>query len=159
MTTRDDFNQEQWAAIEALPRLVIMGAGRADGDPVPAVREQNAGAKALKEVIDKYPENAVLQLFSPEGPKPDSRSDAEHVVSTYATDVDASETLFQIEQGIKILRSKATAEESAQITEALSATAWAVVERLGSGVLGLGREKVDSDEAKFIAGLEAVLHA
>jgi len=157
MTTRDDFSKEQWAAVAALPGLVIMGAGRADGEPVPAIREQNAAEKAFKEVVAKYPENTILGALSASGARPEGRADAEHVVSTYATDVDGSDTLMYVKYGMTILRAKATAEESEQVVEALSATAHAVVERLGGGVLGFGRTKVDSDEEKFMVGLESAL--
>jgi len=63
----------------------------------------------------------------------------------------------QIETGWTTLSSKASSEDLAVVRDLLLAAARAVVERLGTGFMGSGDEKVSPSERAFLDRLTGIL--
>ena len=62
-----------------------------------------------------------------------------------------------ITAGIDILRARVTVDEYEQIGEVLLDCARSVTERLGTGFMGSGDEKVTPDEQAFVERLASIL--
>jgi hypothetical protein len=152
MTTREQFTDEEWATASALPGLVVMAACLSDGKMVPSVREITAGAGALAAGAAAHPENAVLQALVSHETKPDlGDSKPENVAA-------AVELLVtEITESAAALKAKVGTEEYAEITGVLQSVAHAVVERLGTGFMGGGSEKVSASEQSFVDRLTTIL--
>jgi hypothetical protein len=152
MTTREQFTDEEWATASALPGLVIMASCLADGKMVPSVREIAAGAGALTAGAAAHPENAVLQALVSKETKPDF-GDAK------PENVEAAVELLvtEIGESAAALKAKVGTEEYAEIGGVLMAVAHAVVERLGTGFMGGGSEKVSAGEQSFVDRLATIL--
>ncbi|MEI6363210.1 MAG: hypothetical protein WCP95_13855 [Actinomycetes bacterium] len=161
MTTRADFTDPEWTQVSAVPGLVLVAACLSDGHMMPSVRELSAGSEALAKGIDAYPGNAILQEWKTDSKQgADAAKDAAkpeegEKVANVAQAVDS--IVADLEPGLALLRAKATSEEFTQIGDVLSATAKAVVERLGDGFWGSGKEKVDATEQQFIDRLAGLL--
>jgi hypothetical protein len=156
VTTRDQFSDEEWAQVAALPGLVIIGASISDGHTLPAVREVKAGGEALTEGLARYPENAILQAFTAETTKKESDK-GKGSGSSEESPEDVRESMAEgIEAGVAVLRVRVTVEEFEQISEVLVACARAVAERLGSGFMGSGDEKVSPGEQAFVDRLASI---
>jgi hypothetical protein len=161
MTTRADFSDDEWTQVSVVPGLVLAAACLSDGHMMPSVREISAGSTALLQGIEKYPANAVLQEWKTDASKGAStakdavKGDENTKVANVAEEVDS--IVAELEPGVAALRAKTTPEEFSQICEALTATATAVVERLGDGFWGSGKEKVDATEQQFVDRLAALL--
>lgn len=162
MATRWQFSDEEWARVRALPDLVITAACISDGKLPPAVRELAAGAEAMTEGIKRYPDNALLQYLQ------SLKDDALYAISRVGQDdsaaakvenvAEALEVMVkEIEAGLAVVRVHVSTEEFAQFGEVLFGTARAVVERLGDGFMGGGKEKVSEREQAFVDRLAAVL--
>jgi hypothetical protein len=152
MTTREQFTDEEWATAAALPGLVIMASCLSDGKMVPSVREIAAGAGALSAGAQAHPENAILQALVAHETKPDlGESKPQDVAS-------AVELLVgEITESAAALKAKLGTEEYAEISGVLVAVAHAVVERLGTGFMGGGSEKVSASEQSFVDRLTTIL--
>jgi hypothetical protein len=161
MTTRADFTDEEWTKVSAVPGLVLVAACLSDGHMMPSVRELKAGSEALAQGIDAHPDNAILQEWKTgakqgaEAAKQEAKPEEGEKVENVAQAVDS--IVADLEPGLELLRAKVTPEEFSQIGEVLNATAKAVVERLGDGFWGSGKEKVDATEQQFIDRLAALL--
>lgn len=152
MTTKDDFSAEEWAQVAPLAGMVLGGAVLADGRKViSSVREVVAGSEALKKGAEKYPNNVLLTQLVESGGKMKLDS------KPSSTEAALSEISSDTQQAWTLLQSKATPEESAQISEVLLSAAQAAVERTGSGHFGMGGEKVDSAEQSYMDKLTATL--
>jgi hypothetical protein len=154
MTKKEQFSDEEWAKVAALPGLVVIGAGMSDGHKLPAVREIRAGGEALTAGLARYPENAILQALT-EAQKEDG-GDATHDADTSAqgsVDGFRESLAASIAAGVDILRARVTVDEFEQIGEVLIECARSVVERLGTGFMGSGNDKVDPGEREFVDGL------
>lgn len=153
MTSREQFSDEEWARVTALPGLVIMAATLSDGHLVPAVREIAAGAGALAEGVKRYPENAILRELTGKAEKVDLGSGEDKPTSS--TEVLALVTT-ELEASFTVLKAHVSTEELAQLREVLTDSARAVVGRLGTGFWGSGKEKVSTDEQAFLDRLAAI---
>jgi hypothetical protein len=151
MATRWQFSDAQWARVRALPDLVIRAACMSDGKSPPAVRELAAGGETMTEAIKRYPDNAFLQYLQ------SLRDDTLYVLSKAGKDDSAAAKVEnvaeavelmakEIEAGVAAVRTHVSTEEFAQFGEVLLDSARAVVERLGDGLLGGGKEKVSKSE-------------
>jgi hypothetical protein len=144
-----------------VPGLVLVAACLSDGHMMPSVRELSAGSEALAKGIDTYPENAILQAWKTEAKegasaaKDAAKPEEGEKVANVAQAVDS--IVADLEPGLTLLRAKATPEEFSQIGDVLKATATAVVERLGDGFWGSGKDKVDATEQQFIDRLGSLL--
>ena len=158
MLSKESFTEAEWAKAIALPGLVMGAAALADGRKlVSTVREVVAGSEAFKATAAKYPDNALVSAFVAEGqsktmtvadenaPKPRNMAEAVELITA------------QIGQIIPTVKEKATPEEFAAVRDVLMAAAHAVVERTGSGPLGLSGEKVDEGERAFMDQLDTLL--
>lgn len=154
MATREQFSDEEWAQVSTLPGLVIMAATMADGHLMPSVREVSAGAKALAQGAASHPENGILTLLASSPSAPDKNALGPKVESAEQL-VGALEV--EITEAVGVLRANLGTEELGQITEALTASARAVVDRLSDGFMGSGTEKVDAGEAAFMDRLATIL--
>lgn len=152
MTTREQFTDEEWATASALPGLVVMASCLADGKMVPSVREIAAGAGALTAGAQAHPENTVLQALVSNETKPD-------LGDSKPQNVEAAVELLvaEITESAAALKAKLGTEEYAEISGVLVAVAHAVVERLGTGFMGGGSEKVSAGEQSFVDRLTAIL--
>lgn len=157
MTTREQFSDEEWTTVTAVPALVIVSAGIADGHLMPAMREFKAGAEALTAGIARYPENAILQAFTAEtsSSEADEKDDSEGAAEVTE---DVRESMVEnITAGIALLRARVTVDEYEQIAEILLDCARSVTGRLGTGFMGSGDEKVTPDEQAFVERLASIL--
>jgi hypothetical protein len=152
MTTREQFSDEEWAQVSALPGLVIMAACLSDGKMVPSVREMAAGAEALAAGGKAHPENGVLQALLSDQGKP-TLDDAKPASVEQAVE----QLVAEITERASALKSKLGTEEYAELAGVLVGVARAVVERLGTGFMGHGDEKVSPSEAAFVDRLTTIL--
>jgi hypothetical protein len=161
MTTRADFTDEEWTKVSAVPGLVLVAACLSDGHMMPSVRELSAGSEALSAGIDTYPSNAVLQEWKTDAKqgataaKEEAKPEEGAKVENVAQAVDS--IVADLEPALALLRAKVTPEEFSQIGDVLNASAKAVVERLGDGFWGSGKEKVDATEQQFVDRLAVLL--
>jgi hypothetical protein len=155
MAKPEQFSDDQWQQVAALPGLVIMAASLSDGKIVPSVRELAAGAEALAESSKAYPENAVLQAMLATDIKPGTEEEKEAGVQNID---DIVEVLTgQITEAVAVLRSRVGTDDLRAIGAVLVAMATAVVERIGTGFLGTGEVKVSEGERAFVDRLASIL--
>jgi hypothetical protein len=157
MTTREQFTDEEWASVSGLSGAVIMAASLADGHMMPSVREIKAGADALTEGTARYPESTILHELLAAAPKSPSLDAGPDEQKPGNVEEVIGLMLVEIEQGVAAARANLATEEFAQLREILLAVAHAVVERLGDGFMGSGKDKVDTGEATFLERLTAIL--
>lgn len=154
MTSRSDFNGEEWEQVSSLPVLVTAGAAFADGRKlVTTVREVVAGQKALADGIAAHPDSELLQALGTDAP---SVNLAEGATSSNVAEV-SNAMADKVAAGFAILKAKATPEEVQQVGELLMAVATAAAERTGSGALGFGGDAVDANEQAFLDKLSAII--
>ena len=154
MTTPQQFSDEEWASVSALPGLVIMAACLSDGKMVPSVREMAAGAEALAAGGAAHPENGLMQALLTDEAKPSLDTDGAKPQNV----AEVVESLVaEITERVAQLRARAGTEEYAEVAGVLRAVAQAVVERLGSGFMGSGEEKVSAGERAFVDRLTTIL--
>ncbi len=156
MAGKDLFTDEEWALVTPVPALVVMAASISDGKAMPSVREITAGAEVLVEAAKDHPADTLVgELVA--GLK-DHRPDlGESKPSSTAGVVD--ELVAQIEAGWRTFTSKAPGEDVVALRAVLTTAAKAVVERLGTGFMGSGDEKVTPSEQAFAGRLAAILAA
>lgn len=156
MAGTDLFTEEEWALVAPIPALVVMAASISDGKAMPSVREITAGAEVLVEAAKDHPADTLvgelvagMKDHKPElgEPKPSS---TEGVVDALAA---------QIETGWRTFITKAPSDDVVALREVLTSTAKAVVERLGTGFMGSGDEKVTASEQAFVDRLATILAA
>jgi len=154
MAGKDLFTDEEWALVAPLPGLVIMASSISDGKALPSVREVAAGGEVLADAAKAHPDNALVTALvnGMKDAKPDlgeeKPTSSEAVVEVLAT---------QIETAWTTLSSKASSEDLAVVRDLLLAAARAVVERLGTGFMGSGDEKVSPSEQAFLDRLTGIL--
>jgi hypothetical protein len=154
MAGKDLFTDEEWALIASLPGLVIMGATVSDGKVMPSVREVAAGSEVLVAAAKTHPPDSIIgELVA--GMK-DSKPDLGEEKPTSGEAV-LELLVGQIQTGWTTFTSKAPADDVAALRELLTGAAKAVVERLGTGFMGSGSEKVSPGEQAFVDRLAAVL--
>ena len=150
MTTQDTFTADEWKQIAELPGRILGAAAIADGKNIfKLAKEAAAGGSTLSDQIAKYPANPVVQAFANDGsftaPK---EKDVDAAVSGLLDAADSTMTL---------VRSKATAEEAAEVGTVLTAVATATVNAAGGGFFGGGSEKVDPREQAVLDRLATIL--
>lgn len=151
MTSQEQFTDEEWMKVVALPGLVLFGAGTSDGHLLPAIRELKAGGEALTAGLERYPENMILQAFTAESPKREDEAQEKDAASSEEDGEGGLEAIVAgIQAGVDVLRVRVTVQEFEQIGEVLTALARSVTERLGAGFMGSGDEKVSPDEQAFV---------
>ncbi len=155
MTTRELFSDEEWGKVTALAGEVIVAACVSDGHLMPGVRELKAGVEALSDGAKRYPDNPVLQaLLSTAPSSPSGEPHDPHKVDDAAGAL--ALLVAGIEAGVAVARAHLSREEYGQLREVLTASAHAVVERLGAGFMG-GGDKVTASEQAFEDRLAAIL--
>ena len=154
MTTRELFSDEEWGQVTALAGEVIVAACVSDGHLMPGVRELRAGVEALSDGAKRYPDNPVLQALLSTASSPSGEPHDPHKVN----DAEGALALLVagIEAGVAVARAHLSREEYGQLREVLTASAHAVVERLGAGFMGSG-DKVTASEQAFEDRLAAIL--
>jgi hypothetical protein len=157
MTKPEQFSDEEWQQVGALPGLVIMAASLSDGKIVPSVRELAAGAEALAEAGKAHPESVVVQSMLAADIKPEADEVKKAGVTNVAEVVEV--LVGEITEAIAVLRSRVGTDEVAAVGAVLLAMARAVVERLGTGFMGSGQDKVSPTEQSFVDRLTALLAA
>jgi hypothetical protein len=155
VTTREDFNDDEWTKVSELPALVIMAACMSDGHIIPGMRELAAGSEALAAGVKAHPDNAVLQAIAATKPSAPETSKEDQAKVADAAGAVALLTA-QIEAGIAVAKAHLTVDEYEQVRDVLLASARASVERLGDGFMGSG-QKVTTSEAAFIDHLTTLL--
>ena len=156
MAGKDLFTDEEWATIAPIPGLVVMAASMADGKMMPSVREITAGGEVLVEAAKAHPDNTLIgELVA--GMKDEKPDLGEAKPSSSEAVVDL--LVGQIQAGWTTFTSKAPADDVTALRDLLSAAAKAVVERLGTGFMGSGAEKVSPGEQSFLDRLAGVLAA
>jgi hypothetical protein len=161
MTTREQFTDPEWAKVSGLSGLTIMAACLSDGHMMPSIREMKAGAEALTAGVQKHPDNEVLQAFvKSDSMKPTDETKGETQEATKVDGVAGAVTAMEAElgEGVALLKAKLSPEEFGQVSEVLTTTATAVVERIGGGFMGSG-DKVTEGEKDFLTKLAAILAA
>jgi hypothetical protein len=154
MAGKDLFTDEEWALIAPLPGLVIMGATVSDGKVMPSVREVAAGSEVLVAAAKTHPADSIVgELVA--GMK-DSKPDLGEEKPTSGEAV-LEVLVGQIRTGWAAFVAKAPADDVAALRELLSNAAQAVVERLGTGFIGSGAEKVSPGEQAFVDQLAEII--
>jgi hypothetical protein len=156
MAGKDLFTDEEWARVAPVPALVVMAASISDGKAMPSVREITTGAEVFVEAAKDHPVDTLVgELVA--GMKDHKPELGDAQPSSTAGVVD--ELLAQIETGWRTFISKAPSDDVVALRELLTTAAKAVVERLGSGFMGSGEEKVSASEQAFVDRLTRVLAA
>ena len=152
MTSKEQFTDEQWAQVAALPGMVIGGGALSDGRKlVTTLREVAAGGATLTDVAARYPDNAVVQAWV-EGAAGTSHLSGSGSVAGAVDEIGA-----QAEAAIATLRSVCTPEEFGQAREVLSAVVTAVVERTKGGPFGFSGDPITPEEQAFVDRITAAL--
>ena len=156
MAGKDLFTDEEWALVAPIPALVVMAASISDGKAMPSVREITAGAEVLVEAAKAHPADSLAgELVA--GSKDHKPELGESKPSSTEGVVDA--LAVQIETGWRTFIAKAPSDDVVALREVLTSTAKAVVERLGTGFMGSGDEKVTATEQAFVDRLATILAA
>jgi hypothetical protein len=156
MAGKDLFTDEEWALVAPIPALVVMAASISDGKAMPSVREITAGAEVLVEAAKDHPAGTLVgELVA--GMKDQKPSLGEEKPASTEAVVD--ELAAQIETGWRTFVAKAPSEDVVALRDLLTTAASAVVERLGTGFMGSGEEKVSTSEKEFVDRLATILAA
>ena len=154
MAGKDLFTDEEWALIAPLPGLVIMGATVSDGKVMPSVREVAAGSEVLVAAAKTHPADSIIGelVAGMKDSKPDLGEE-----KPASGDAVVEVLVGQIQIGWTTFTSKAPGDDVAALRELLTGAATAVVERLGTGFMGSGDQKVTPSEQAFVDRLGAIL--
>ena len=156
MAGKDLFTDEEWALVAPVPTLVVMAASIADGKAMPSVREITAGAEVLMEAAKNHPADTLVgELVAGMKDHKPELGDAKPASTEGVVD----ELAAQIEAGWRTFVAKAPGDDVVALRDLLTATAKAVVERLGTGFMGSGDEKVTPSEQAFVDRLATILAA
>ena len=154
MAGRDLFTDEEWALVAPVPGLVVMAASMSDGKMMPSVREVAAGGAVLVDAAKAHPADSLVgELVA--GMK-DEKPDLGEAKPTSSSDV-VDLLVGQIEAGWATFAAKAPAEDVVALRDLLTGAARTVVERLGTGFMGSGAEKVSPSEQAFVDRLAGIL--
>jgi hypothetical protein len=156
MAGKDLFTDEEWALVAPIPTLVVMAASISDGKAMPSVREITAGGEVLVEAAKSHPADSLVGelVAGMKNQKPDLGES-----KPAGADAVVDLLLEQIQAGWRTLISKAPGEDVVALRELLTSAAKAVVERLGTGFMGSGEEKVSAGEQAFVDRLATILAA
>jgi hypothetical protein len=156
MAGKDLFTDEEWALVAPVPALVVMAASISDGKAMPSVREITTGAEVLVEAGKDHPADSLVgELVA--GLKDHKPELGEAKPSSTEGVVD--QLLTQIATGWRTFVAKAPSDDVVALREVLTSAAEAVVERLGTGFMGSGEDKVSASEQAFVDRLATVLTA
>ena len=164
MTSREDFNDDEWKALTDMPHLAALGAMAAqDADPVTSTRELWAGMQELVlSAQSDYPDNALIQSVT--------GYITHHDEELAGDDWQASNpealherivawTLRTASDARQLLGKRATPDEAAEYKAWVMQIAHAGVAAARTGFLGLEGAEVTPREQLFISELEAALGA
>jgi hypothetical protein len=156
MAGKDLFTDEEWALVAPIPALVVMAASISDGKAMPSVREITAGAEVLVEAAKDHPADTLVgELVAGMKDHKPELGDAKPASTEGVVD----ELVAQIETGWRTFIAKAPSDDVVALRALLTATATTVVERLGTGFMGSGEDKVSPSEQAFVDRLVTLLAA
>ena len=151
MTTKADFNGEEWGKIAEAPALagLIVIASQRGG----TVRETIAMAKVYAETQKSHPSGDLVGDLVAAAPSLDAKQ--------FSSREDMrTRGLTKITEAVDLVKAKATPGELEDYRKFAMTIAEHVAERDKSGgFLGIGGERIDADEAKFRADLASALGA
>jgi hypothetical protein len=153
MTTKADFNGEEWMKVSTLPGLVIISAAMSDGKMMPSVREVTAGGETLTKAAAARSDIPLLtELVGDASPKLDLGEEKPASAEAALTILEA-----QITEAWAVLVAHVDADELVAVRQTLTDVAQAVVARIGTGFMGSGDEKVSPTEQAYVDRLVAIL--
>jgi redox-regulated HSP33 family molecular chaperone len=156
MTTKAEFNAEEWSKVASLPfvaGLTVIAADRGG-----TVRETVALAKAIAEEQRDTDNPELVRELLAERPNPQSLlGDREQKLTKEELTARVDQALGE---AVELLEAKATPEEVDAYKQLCLEVAQKVAERTKSGdFLGIGGERVSADEQAAIEHLRATLGA
>ena len=154
MTTKAEFNAEEWSTIVAGP--LVAGLTVITADRGGTVRETFALAKGIAQEQQEGDKPELVQAVLGERPSPQTvLGEGEHKVAPTELPNRADEIL---RGALALLEAKATSEEVAAYKQVCLDIAQRVAERTKSGdFLGIGGERVSNEEAVALDRLRATL--
>jgi hypothetical protein len=164
MTSREDYDDDEWKLLTDMPRLAAFGAMAAqDADPVTSTRELWAGLQELAlSANSDYPDNALVQSVtgfithhSEELTDEDWRASSAEALHERVVE----QTLRTAASVRQLLAKRSTPEEAEEYKAWVMRIAHAGVEAARTGFLGLEGAEVTPREQLFISELEAALGA
>jgi len=161
MAFSDRFTEKEWEALAGLPRLVATAAGYAAGyRPLESLREQFAGAAALRAAVFEFPDLPLIQEIASEravetGDRPDPSAVSIETLGGVHQAVAVS--LAQAEAANRAL-TRVDPETAAAYRACITRVAERVINIVKHGaILGVGGAKVDPAEADYLSRLRVSL--
>jgi hypothetical protein len=149
MTTKTDFNAEEWAQVAGAPAIAgfIVATAQKGG----TIRETMAMGKAYAEAKKEHGDSDLLGEIVATSPQPDLKG-------IESKDELRIEGLAKLRQAVELLQSKATPEEVDDYRAFTLTVAQRAAEADKSGgVLGVGGERVTDAEREALAAVAEAL--